>query len=283
MIKRMIALVVTSSVISAGLLYVGITLMGQFTPALATTLNALVAGTNAQNSPSALTAGDSVPLTVDLRGGEEEPEVSSSPQSVSVFPDGSDQPLNTSVNSTSPEPPVTDVTIVQLVNHPDQFIDQVLTITGIATSLDDDKFLLNDGTGQILVEVEDDLISIAALNGLSITVAGMLDDSSSQTGFEFDASTLTYQDGTVVIVDDDLDDDLDDDCDDGDCTDDLDDDDDDLDDDDDDDLDDDDDDDLDDDLDDDNDNDDDDDDIEDDDDDNNDDDDDNDDDSDDDD
>jgi uncharacterized protein YdeI (BOF family) len=209
MIKRMIALVVTSSVISAGLLYVGITLMGQFSPAQATSLNALVAGTNAWNSPDALPAGDSIPLTVDLGVGEDNLGDSSTPQTVPAFPVSSDQPLNKSVISTSPEPPVTEVTIAQLIKNPDQFIDQVVTITGIATSLDDDKFLLNDGTGQILVEVEDDLVSIAALNGLSIIVSGMLDDSSGQTGFELDASTLTYQDGTVVIVDDDLDDDND--------------------------------------------------------------------------
>jgi uncharacterized protein YdeI (BOF family) len=211
MIKKILALVVASSVISAGLLFVGITMMGQFFPALAGPLDPLVAETNEWNSPEALPAEESSPLTVDLAIKGAKPGDSSTAQPVPAIPVNSDPPLHASGSSTSPEPPATEVTIAQLMNHPDQYIGQVVTLTGIATSLDDDEFLLNDGTGQILVDVEDDLVSIATLNGLSIVVTGMLDGSSGQTGFEFEASTLTYPGGTEIIVDDDLDDPDDDD------------------------------------------------------------------------
>ena len=180
MIKRILIYVVVSSIISAGLLYLGITIMGKYSPDLASSLSALVAGTHGQNSSVALAAD-------------------------------SDQSLKAkaSVNSITTGLPVAGVTIAQLLNNPDHFIDQVITITGIATSLSDDKFLLNDGTGQILVEVEDDLVSTAALNSLSITVSGRLDGLGSQTGLELDASTLIDPNGAVIIDDDD--DDIDDD------------------------------------------------------------------------
>ena len=58
MIKRIITLVVTSSLISAGLLYLGITMMGKYTPALAYSLNALVAETNVQAPTEPITNVD---------------------------------------------------------------------------------------------------------------------------------------------------------------------------------------------------------------------------------
>jgi uncharacterized protein YdeI (BOF family) len=222
MIKRIITLLVTSSVISAGLLYLGFTVLGQYSPAHASSLNALVARSTVQNSPNVIPAGKSSPVTVDLRGGVEKSEVSSPSIAVSAIPVSSDQPLPVSVNSVSTEAPVAGVTIAQLLNSPDQFIHQIISITGIATSLVKDKFLLNDGTGQLLVEVEDDLVGFTIIDGMSITVMGKLDDSSSQSGIVLEAHTLTDKNGTVVsddcieddssIGDDDCLDDSDDDC-----------------------------------------------------------------------
>jgi hypothetical protein len=228
MIKRLIILVVTSSVISAGLLYLGITMMGQFSPALASSLNALVAGTNVQNSPKAIPAedsvplpvalrgegkiaGDSVPLTVALRSGNVKQKISSNSKSVPVSPVGSDQTLKVSANSIPAQTPVTGVTISQLLNNPKQFINHEFTLTGIATSLSNGKFLLNDGTGQILMEFDDDLVSKTDLGGQSINVSGKLDYSSSQSGIYLEVHTFTDQNGTVV-TDDCPDDDSSDDC-----------------------------------------------------------------------
>ena len=177
MIKRIVSSVVISSIISAALLFMGITIMGKYSPVLASPLNALVAETNSQNSPDAVPVGNSVPLAEDLLGGEEKLDVSSDQKSVSASPTSSIQPPKALAASTPKEIPVAGVTIAQLLNNPKQFVHQVFTITGIATSLGKDKFLLNDGTGQILVEVEDDLVGLAVITGLSITVTGELDDS----------------------------------------------------------------------------------------------------------
>jgi uncharacterized protein YdeI (BOF family) len=244
MIRRIITLVIVSSVISAGLLYMGFTVMGRYSPAHASTLNALVVKTNPQISPKSIPAKDSVPLTVDPVAVEEISAISSTSTAISASSDSSTQSLPASVNSIPAVIPVGGVTIAQLLNSPDQYIHQVFTISGIATSLSNDKFLLNDGTGQILVEIEDDLASFVIINGQSITVMGRLDDSSSRSSFELDACTLTDQNGTVVMddcddddaftdthdclndncSDDCLNDDCSDDCSNDDCDDDLDDD-----------------------------------------------------------
>ena len=59
MIKKIIVLVVISSIISAGLLYLGITLMGQFSPVLASSLNAPVAEPSVENSTEPIPAASS--------------------------------------------------------------------------------------------------------------------------------------------------------------------------------------------------------------------------------
>jgi hypothetical protein len=212
MIKKIFTLVVTSSLISAGFLYLGITMMGQYSPALASSLNALVAENNVQKLPSAIPSVNSDPLTADLSTVEEDLGSTLTPNYNSISPVGSDQPLQSSVKQNTTEETPAGVTIAELLNDPDRLINQVITITGIASSLGNEKFLLNDGTGQILVEADDVLVSLATLDGLSITVLGKLDDSSSQTGYELDAITLTYPDGSVVGSDDCIGDNCPDDC-----------------------------------------------------------------------
>jgi hypothetical protein len=221
MIKRSLVLVLVSSLISAGLLFLGTTLMGIIPPAIASAQNALVTGTDGQTSLIPFPAEETVIQKVELFNKAETPKVSSAGNTAlpsAAFPV---QPLNVSKVPTCGTAPITGITISQLLANPNQYFHNVVSLTGIATRLSDEKFLLNDGTGQILVEVEDDRVLYAIINGISITVTGMLDDSSSQYGFELDAYTLTDVNGTVIVddcedddIDDDLDDDLDDDTDD---------------------------------------------------------------------
>ena len=221
MIKRTLVLVFVSSLISAGLLFLGTTVMGIISPALASAQNALVTGTDDQTSPIPIPAEETASRKVELFSKVETPKVSSAGNAALPSPAVPVQPLKVSKVSTCGVAPITGVTIAQLLANPNQYFHNVITLTGIASRLSDEKFLLNDGTGQILVEVEDDRVSYAIINGISITVTGKLDDSSSQYGFELDAYSLTDVNGTVIVddcedddINDDLGNDLDDDCDD---------------------------------------------------------------------
>jgi hypothetical protein len=221
MIKKTLVLIIVSSLFSAGLLFLGTTVMGAFSPALASAQNALVTGTDGQTSPIPIPAEKTASQKVELLSKSETPKVSSAGKAALPSPAIPDQPLKVSKVSPCGVAPITGVTIAQLLANPNQYFHKVITLTGVATRLSDEKFLLNDGTGQIMVEVEDDLVIHALINGISITVTGKLDDTSSQYGFELDAFTLTDANGTVVVddcddddINDDLDDDLDDDSDD---------------------------------------------------------------------
>ena len=209
MIKRIIALIITSSMISAGLLFLGISLMEQYTPAHASTLEALVAKSNAQVALNDVSGSENTPVTTDINNGKEKLLGSSISKSVSVIPVASAQTISASVNLTTTVSTAPSIKISQILSDPKQFLDQVYTISGIVTRLGDDKLLLNDGTGQILVEVEDDLLSLMVINGQMVSIMGKLDDTDSFTGIEMDACTLTDQNGAVVMDDcdeDDLDD-----------------------------------------------------------------------------
>ncbi len=214
MIKRISGLVIISSLISAGLLFLGTTLIGNFSPALASLLNPLVAGTNVKASSASMPAEENAPLKNELGIPVKKSEVSSVGKAASVPPASSGQPLDISFLFKSGAAPISDVTIAQLLNSPDQFIHKVFTITGIATSLSGEKFLLNDGTGQIFVEVDDHLVKYIITDGQSITVTGKFDDTNSQYGFELDAFMFVDQNGTTFVHDDEYDDDNDDDVDD---------------------------------------------------------------------
>jgi uncharacterized protein YdeI (BOF family) len=202
LIKKIFSLVVATSVTSvicAGLLYLGITVMGNYSPVLAYSPNALVVGTNAQIPSDANGTAGGVPATMNPGGEKAELEVSSIPTAVSPSPISTSQPTKVVPGQLAPEAtPATGITIAQLLKSPNQYFDRIFILTGIATRLGSDKFLLNDGTGQIMVDVEDDLVSFAVVSGMSITVMGKLDDTSSQSGVELDAYKLTNQNGTAV-------------------------------------------------------------------------------------
>jgi uncharacterized protein YdeI (BOF family) len=220
MIKRIFGLILTSSLISAGLLFLGTTVMGKFSPVLASSLNPLVAGTNVQTSTNLIQVEKKVPLKAEYIVPFEKSVVISVDNAAPATAPISSQPLSgSSVSITDPVPTAT-ITIAELINSPDQFIHKVFTIAGIATALGSDKFLLNDGTGQILVEVDDNLVKYNISDGQSIIVTGEFDDSDNQNGFEIDASILADANGTIIVHDDNYDDDVNDDCND-DCIDDC--------------------------------------------------------------
>ncbi|HEY9623225.1 MAG TPA: NirD/YgiW/YdeI family stress tolerance protein [Crinalium sp.] len=74
-----------------------------------------------------------------------------------------------------------------------------VTISGDVVRVQGDDFILNDGTGQILVEAESRPIRQANLNpGDRVTVSGKYDDDNS-----FEALSLTPTSGEVIYVFDD--------------------------------------------------------------------------------
>jgi len=194
---------VTSTLISVGLLYIGFMIFSQYTPARASTLKALVADSAAPIVADNLFSGMESDSEDDSR---ERDSVSSTETAASAF---SRLSQTSSITTTTGVTPVTSISIAELLKNPEQHNDTVFSITGLVTSLNDEKFLLNDGTGQILVEVEDEILSMATINGLSVTVTGKFDDSSSSSGAELEACSLKYN-GQTIIVDDCLDDDGDD-------------------------------------------------------------------------
>lgn len=100
---------------------------------------------------------------------------------------GNDQPLV--------EP--TDTTIAELTNNPVAYLDTIVSLSGMVTILSDDKFMLNDGTGQILVDLEDNQVAMLGLvDGQMITVTGRFDDDGSS--FEIDACKVGSEAGDTI-------------------------------------------------------------------------------------
>lgn len=194
MFKRIAALVVAAGITSALLLYVSTTLMGDFSSAFASSLPALVTGSLGGGVDDSLhTVASQTASTVDNRKGADKPE--DNPTS-----EASETPNSTSSPNPETTPvPTSGVTIAQLLSGSDQFEDGVFTISGIATRVSDDKFLLNDGTGQILVDLEDDLVKVTILDGGMVTVTGEFRRMGEQNGTGLKACVITDQNGTAVL------------------------------------------------------------------------------------
>lgn len=81
-----------------------------------------------------------------------------------------------------------------------------VTISGQVIGISGDEFMLNDGTGEILVDTNDRKLTNLSV-GEQVTVVGEYDDD------DFDAFSITRQDGTTIQLrsaswnDDDWDDD----------------------------------------------------------------------------
>ncbi|WP_322815039.1 hypothetical protein [Chloroflexus sp.] len=96
-------------------------------------------------------------------------------------------------------------TIGQIQANPNAFIDQVVTISGRSgIYVDEDEFILDDGTGQIVVDTPSSAQLITIPVGTSITVVGQIDwigSPSSPRGVDLDACRITLPDRTIDIRD----------------------------------------------------------------------------------
>jgi uncharacterized protein YdeI (BOF family) len=96
-------------------------------------------------------------------------------------------------------------TIADLINNPASFYNQLLTLTGLITILDNDEFLLNDGTGQIIVDIDENqqFEQLPFTNGQMVTVRGYFENDGQY--LDIDACEITSEDGTKALVVDCLD------------------------------------------------------------------------------
>jgi len=211
MLKKLIPLVIAAGLVSALLLFVGTAVMGQFSPAFASSMPALFAGgrTVEKGAQAAESISQRLDVSLQVDGSQlsqdGSPAVAASlvaTAEVKASPEPSQEPDNTPVA----------VTIAELLADPAAFLDKVVSLTGIATILDDSKILLNDGTGQIIIDLEDDM-KITVVDGSTLTIVGKFDDSGDMDSVEIEACTIEDQNG-VTVVDDDCGNDDDDDGDD---------------------------------------------------------------------
>lgn len=74
-----------------------------------------------------------------------------------------------------------------------------VTLSGSVVRIQDDDFILDDGTGQILIEAESRPLRQANLKaGDTLTVTGRYDDDN-----DFDAISITLSSGEVIYIFDD--------------------------------------------------------------------------------
>ncbi len=117
-------------------------------------------------------------------------------QEVTVVGDLDDEDFDarsiTSADASQPSPPLTDDDSSSTVTNISDLIpgdDNVQTISGTVTSVSDDEFILEDSTGEVLVDAENFLESEGNLDlsvGQEVTVVGDLDDE------DFDARSITF-------------------------------------------------------------------------------------------
>ncbi|MEM7593535.1 MAG: DUF5666 domain-containing protein [Cyanobacteria bacterium P01_A01_bin.83] len=117
-------------------------------------------------------------------------------QEVTVVGDLDDEDFDarsiTSADASQPSPPLTDDDSSPTVTNISDLIpgdDNVQTISGTVTSVSDDDFILEDSTGEVLVDVFDLEESEGNLDlsvGQEVTVVGDLDDE------DFDADSITF-------------------------------------------------------------------------------------------
>ena len=202
MIKKVLTLLVTSTLISAGLLFMGFTMMQKFSPAMAAPLEALVLGPKAQVSTTADFSADEAQQAEDLSSDDKLSESASLPESTSDRSDDSSRSLTSSDDAVKSEITGLQVMISDVLANPEQYRGQVLVISGIATSLSSEKIMLNDGTGNILVDFDEEWFDVAKIDGMTVTVVAKIDDSSSAYEFELEACSLEDTNGVTLFDDD---------------------------------------------------------------------------------
>lgn len=219
MIKRAIPLFVAAGLVSVLLLFIGTAVMNRISPVFASQLPALIAGQSGKGSVSVL-------LPTENKNSEPSQNVmTSTPEAIEYLSETT--PLSKTPSTapgaqptpspTMPPGPTINNTIAELLANPASYLNRVVTINGRVTVLSSHKFLINDGTGQIIIDLTD-RVKVTLTNGTTLTVVGVFDRIDSRSGFYINASTLVGIGGTTIAstcddLDDDDDDDLDDDCD----------------------------------------------------------------------
>ena len=195
MTKKVFRLVFIASVLSAALLFVGTTVMGKFSPVLASSLNALVSNTGNETS-----TGSNQPINQDaglITAGarQAEEKVSARNAEVAAVTLSSIRLESTSTATTLQ---ASSVTIAALLKDPAQYRDQLVSVSGIVSLLSDEKLLLNDGTGQILVELESGHLSGAPAEGQTLTILGRFDPSNDDSSFKIEAYAVLDANGVLL-------------------------------------------------------------------------------------
>ena len=185
-------LTLSAAVVSALLLFAGTTVLGFFTPVSADGLPALVVGKRAQDAA----------VQVNSQGADDTPTPVSPTQTpaVTLLPDPSGTPFpqvtptaqSTVVNGVS-------VTIAQLLANPRAYLNQMVSVSGLVSLISSERFLLNDGTGQLVVDVEEEGLVGPLSSGMFVTVVGRLDDSNSDSLYKIEACTVTDNAGKVWV------------------------------------------------------------------------------------
>jgi uncharacterized protein YdeI (BOF family) len=92
------------------------------------------------------------------------------------------------------------VTIGQIQSNPNAFLERVVTLSGTVTPIDENEFILSDGTGQIQLDAGPPWFQSVNLNpGESVTVTGEI-DTMRGGGVDLDACKIVRADGSTVDI-----------------------------------------------------------------------------------
>jgi uncharacterized protein YdeI (BOF family) len=260
MIKRTLSLAVVAGLVGAGLIFGGTAVLSRIGPVSAAQLPALIVEGSGGASGSASLPVDSKNLDPSQDGKTAMAVGSNTPSALprvsdsfsaadQMPPPGSPGPFATlarvaepvragGTGGAGPEQPTSNaamesapavkVTIAELLANPSSYLGRVVSSAGRVTSLSSDRFLINDGTGQIMVDLEDNLVKVAITNGSIVTVVGEFGQIGNGSVFDINARAVTNRGGATAAgkpsgvgparpgpttgCDDDRDGDFDDDC-----------------------------------------------------------------------
>jgi uncharacterized protein YdeI (BOF family) len=198
--KKFLPLILAAGLVSALLLFAGTALMDRLSPVYASRLPALFAGSSAKTLE--VKDGQGASIAIQVASDDSGTSTGTPVATVTVTADASDtpEPLGTPApqgTSSAGNPQGTAVTIADLAANPAKYRGLLVSVSGIATQLDGDKFLLNDGTGQIIIDLEDDLVKIVVTNGSQVTVLGQF--KVRNDGLEIDACVYNGGSGNVQV------------------------------------------------------------------------------------
>ncbi len=192
MSRKFWILALSAAAVSALLLFVGTTVLGFFSPASADALPPLVIGKQAQDASVRVSQQGADDTSTPAAPTQTPTATLMSTASGTPFPQGTPTAQPTVVNGVS-------VTIAQLLANPGAYLNQMVSVSGLVSVISRERFLLNDGTGQIVVDVEEEGLLGPLSNGMRVTVVGRFDDSSSGSLYKIEACTVTDNTGKVWV------------------------------------------------------------------------------------